>query len=41
LPNRINFVVSRTLKENKVKVFSTLPDAISEAKKLKKEIFLI
>jgi len=41
LPNRINFVVSKTLKWENIKIFPTLIDAINEAKKLKKEIFLI
>ena len=41
LPWRINFVVSRSLKDDNVKVFKDLNTAIQEAKKLWKEIFLI
>jgi len=41
LPWRVNFVVSRSLKDEKVQVFPDLDQAIQEAKKLDKEIFLI
>ena len=38
---RINFVVSKTLQDEKVKVFNNLENAIQQAKQLNKEIFLI
>ena len=41
LPWRINYVISNTLKDEKVEVFSSLKDALINAKSLKKEIFLI
>ena len=41
LPWRVNFVVSRTLNDEKVQIFSDLDQAIQEVQKLGKEIFLI